>query len=307
MLKMYNKSWGDFMDIRLLTYYLKVAQVGNITRAAQQLHITQPTLSRQLTKLEEEVGVQLLTRSQHHLALTEAGVTFERRAKQILSLLATTKKELQTQQNDLAGLLKIGCVESKLSLEVANWLQAFQAKHPQVQFEFYDADGDDLKEKLDTHYLDFAFLIEPVETAKYNFLTLPYYDQWGIIVNKSHPLAKQKNVSLGDLKDEKLILSRRNIVKAEIDSWLAPLQALSPKFFINLPSNANFLVLNHNYCALGIEGILTLNAHPDLRFIPFAPSHHSGHVLAWRKNNHLGSLEQHFLAYIQALIKWKNY
>lgn len=132
MLKMYNKSWGDFMDIRLLTYYLKVAQVGNITRAAQQLHITQPTLSRQLTKLEEEVGAQLLTRSQHHLALTEAGVTFERRAKQILSLLATTKKELQTQQNDLAGLLKIGCVESKLSLEVANWLQAFQAKHPQV-------------------------------------------------------------------------------------------------------------------------------------------------------------------------------
>lgn len=263
------------MDIRLLTYYLKVAQVGNITKAAQQLHITQPTLSRQLTKLEEEVGAQLLTRSQHHLALTEAGVTFERRAKQILSLLATTKKELQ----------------------------AFQAKHPQVQFEFYDADGDDLKEKLDTHYLDFAFLIEPVETAKYNFLTLPYYDQWGIIVNKSHPLAKQKSLSLGDLKNEKLILSRRNIVKAEIDSWLAPLQALSPKFFINLPSNANFLVLNHNYCALGIEGILTLNAHPDLRFIPFAPSHHSGHVLAWRKNNHLGSLEQHFLAYIQALIK----
>ena len=82
------------MDIRLLTYYLKVAQVGNITKAAQQLHITQPTLSRQLTKLEEEVGAQLLTRSQHHLALTEAGVTFERRAKQILSLLATTKKEL---------------------------------------------------------------------------------------------------------------------------------------------------------------------------------------------------------------------
>ena len=287
------------METRLLKYYLKVAQVGNITQAAHQLHITQPTLSRQLTKLENEVGVKLLNRTNHQLSLTEAGIIFERRAQQILGLLSDTKREITASAPSLTGLIKVGCVESKLSVKVAEWLNGFQQRYPQVQFELYGADGDDLKEKLDTNRLDFAFLIEPIEAAKYNYLTLPYYENWGVFVNKNHPLASKKQVKITDLADQKIIMTRRNIVKAETNSWLASFQELTPKIFMNLPNNTNLLILNHGYCAIGIEGILTVSPHPDLCFLPIFPPHHSGHVLAWRKNFPLTPLTEKFLAYVK--------
>lgn len=122
------------METRLLHYFIVLTQIGNITKAANELHITQPTLSRQLKDLEDEVGMQLFIRGKRSITLTDAGVLFEQRAKTMLDFMEQTKQDLHSQHSDLAGNIRIGCVESKVSKYVADWIASFQKQHPNITF-----------------------------------------------------------------------------------------------------------------------------------------------------------------------------
>lgn len=180
------------MDTRVIKYFLTVAQTNNITHAAQQLHITQPTLSRQIIDLEKELGVTLFDRKQRRMTLTTEGILFQQRASTILSLIDHTKEELQNTEKELTGVIKIGCVVSKVSKFVMQTVYKFQKQYPNVKFNIYDGNGDLLRQRLDAGLDDLAVLIEPVEAAKYNFIVLPVREQWGLIVKSSDPLAKKK-------------------------------------------------------------------------------------------------------------------
>ena len=156
------------MDTRVIKYFLAVAQINNITKAAKQLHITQPTLSRQIMDLEKELGVTLFDRRQRRMELTQAGVVFQRRATTLVQLLDQTKDELHKQNyNELSGTINLGCVVSSVSPFIMNLIDQFQQQHPAVQFNIFDGDGDYLRRQLDEAATELACLLEPVEAAKY--------------------------------------------------------------------------------------------------------------------------------------------
>lgn len=284
------------MDTRVIKYFLTVAQTNNITHAAQQLHITQPTLSRQMIDLEKELGVTLFDRKQRRIALTSEGVLFQQRASTILSLLDQTKQELQNTAEELTGALNIGCVVSRVSRFVMQIISNFQKKYPNVSFNLYDGNGDLLRQRLDSGLEDFAVLIEPVEAAKYNFIELPVHEQWGLIVKSADPLAKKQAITKSDLYKIPLIAPTRNIVRDEISDVLKLDQIkLNIMATNNLPSNAYELLKAGNYYMLGIEGIVNSFHDPELTFIPFSPLKETGHVLAWRKNTVVTPVMEKFL------------
>ena len=207
------------MDLRLLEYFLAVARIGNITRAAEQLHVTQPTISRQLTELEEMLGTTLLIRGKRQVTLTDAGVLFQQRAEEMLNLMEKTRRDLLDQKDLVGGVVALGCVESCVSRMLPEVLGAFSGLYPKVQYELYSADGDDIREKLDRGELDFGILLEPVEAAKYDFIRLPYWETWGIVLRKDDPLARKESLSREDVLALPLILPRREIVQDNIAGW----------------------------------------------------------------------------------------
>ena len=284
------------MDTRVIKYFLTVAQTNNITHAAQQLNITQPSLSRQMIDHENELGVTLFYRKQRRMALTSEGVLFQQRASTILSLLDQTKQELQNTAEELTGVLNIGCVVSRVSKFVMQIVSSFQKKYPNVSFNLYDGNGDLLRQRLDSGLEDFAVLIEPVEAAKYNFIELPVHEQWGLIVKSADPLAKKQAITKSDLYKIPLIAPTRNIVRDEISDVLKLDQTkLNIMATNNLPSNAYELLKAGNYYMLGIEGIVNSFHDPELTFIPFSPHKETGHVLAWRKNTVVTPVMEKFL------------
>ncbi|MBD7894651.1 LysR family transcriptional regulator [Limosilactobacillus sp. Sa3CUN2] len=292
------------MDTRVIKYFLTVAQTNNITRAAQQLHITQPTLSRQIIELEKELGVTLFDRQQRRMTLTNEGALFQQRASTILSLVNQTKQELQNTEEELTGVINIGCVVSKVSKLIMKIISNFQKKYPNVKFNLYDGNGDLLRQRLDSGLEDFAALIEPVEAAKYNFIVLPVRERWGLIVKSSDPLAKKKSITKDDLYKLPLIVPTRNIVRDEISDVLKLDQTkLNIMATNNLPSNAYELLKTSNYCLLGIEGIVDSFHDPKLTFIPFSPHKETGHVLAWRKNTVITPVMEKFLQEFATLAK----
>lgn len=180
------------MELRVLNYFLMVAREENITKAASLLHLTQPTLSRQLMQLEEELGVQLFTRSKHRIVLTDDGMLLRRRAEELVSLAEKTKEELQHQQKELSGKVYIGSGELQSSQFLAQLIFAFRQKHPLVQFELYSGHSDNIKERIEQGLLDVGLLQEPVDISKYDFLRTPMKEKWGVWSARTVPWPKKR-------------------------------------------------------------------------------------------------------------------
>ena len=288
------------MDIRLLEYFLAVAKYGNITRAAEQLHVTQPTISRQLMELEEAVGSPLLIRGKRQVTLTEAGILFQQRAAEIVSLMEKTMRDISDQDDLLGGTVAIGCVESCVSRMLPKVLGGFSARYPKVKYELYSADGDDIREKLDRGDLDFGILLEPVEAAKYDFFRLPYREIWGVVMRRDDPLAQKATIGRDDLLSIPLILPRREIVQDHIAGWFG-LDRSQLNVFAghNLLNNAALLVeagLGYGVC---VSGSLDIGGGRNLCFVPLASERTTGHVLAWKKNRVFHSAANRFREYVR--------
>jgi DNA-binding transcriptional LysR family regulator len=288
------------MDIRILRYFLVVSQEGNITKAAQMLHITQPTLSRQLMDLEEELGTQLFIRGKRRITLTDSGILFQQRVKEIIYLLDKTERDLNEQNNLISGVISIGCVETIASRMLPEAMEGFSALHPLVQYEIYSADGDDLREKLDSGNIDIAVLLEPVETAKYDYIRLPFQEKWGILMRREDPLAQKSTLRMEDIINLPLITPRRTIVQNEIANWLGVENAsLRIYAYHNLLTNASLLVQRGMGYVICVSGAYTIRENDSLCFIPFSPERISGHVLAWKKNRIFNSATSRFIQFIK--------
>lgn len=289
------------METRILKYFLTVAHTKNITQAAKLLHITQPTLSRQLKQLETELNAQLIIRGKREITLTAQGKILERQSQTLLKVINQTKEEIQNfDQNSLNGTISIGYVESSASFFINNVIAQFQEKHPLVKFQTYSAIGDDIKDRIDNGLLDLGVVITPIETAKYHYFKLPITDQWGVFVNQRHPLAHYQNITVTDLKDYPIIYPWRNILQDELQSvvGLDP-KKLNVKIIANLPSNSLPFIHQFNYCMLGIQSISHFNPYQDVKFIPFKNSFQPSHGLIWQKNRHYSDLILQFINFVK--------
>lgn len=205
-----RKRYYYLMEIRVLKYFLAVAREGSITKAANFLHLTQPTLSRQLQDLEKELGQKLLIRGRHNVALTPEGHILRQRAEEIINLTEKTVQEFHSIKDTISGTVYIGSGESYAIKNITDIMKEIQDQYSEIKFDLLSGNSDDITEKLEKGLLDFGVLIEPIDISKYNYLTLPDKDRWGVIMKKNSPMAKYKNITYEDLEKLPLIFSKKN-------------------------------------------------------------------------------------------------
>ncbi len=290
------------MEIRVLKYFLMVAREENITKAAALLHLTQPTLSRQLMQLEEELGVKLFHRSKHSIILTEDGMLLKRRAQEIVSLSRKTVQELSHKEDVLSGEIAIGCGETKGMLFLSEQIRKFQQKYPLVQFSIHSAIADDTKERIEKGILDIGLLMEPVDVGKYEFIRMPKKEKWGILARKDSELAAKEFINPEDLLGVPLIMVKRELVKNELASWFGDhYEGLQIAATYNLILNAAAMVERGVGIALCFD--LGVAFYEDLCFIPLTPTLETGSVLVWKKNQTLGAATSQFMNFLKNAFK----
>ncbi len=306
MLKIYANSAmiylkqrrNDILELRVLKYFLMVAREENITKAAALLHITQPTLSRQLIQLEEELGVKLFQRSKHSIILTEDGMLLKRRAQELVSLSDKTIQELSHNDNMLSGEIAIGCGETKSMLFISEQIRNFQQEYPLVQFSIHSAIADDIKERIEKGIFDMGLLAEPVDIGKYEFARMPQKEKWGILTHRDSELAEKEYVCPEDLTKIPLLMVERELVKNELASWFGDYyEELQIAATYNLIVNAAAMVKCGVGAALCFD--LSANFYDDLCFVPLSPTLETGSVLVWKKNQTLGTAASRFIQLIK--------
>ena len=284
------------MELRVLKYFLVVAREENITRAASLLHVTQPTLSRQLMQLEEELGVKLFHRSKYRIILTDDGILLRRRAQEIVDLANKTEQEFQRQE-ELSGEISIGAGESNSMTALSQKMAAFRREHPLVRFNIYSATADDIKDRLEKGLLDLGLLAEPVDIGRYEFIRMPKRDRWGVWIRCDDPLAQKETAGPGDLVGVPLLVSRRELVQEELAAWFGDsYEKLEIAATYNLILNAANMVRNHMGAALGF---FMGNLADELRFVPLEPPLETGTVLVWKKDQAFSQAATAFLNQIK--------
>lgn len=273
------------MELRTLRYFLATAMEGNITRAADILHVTQPTLSRQLMDLEKELGTTLVIRGKKGLTLTDDGLYFRQRAEEIIELAERLERQFVEKSENISGVINIGATEAIGSRILAKLIRNFSKKYPLVQFNLFNEMADTIKDRLDKGLEDIGLLLEPVDVLKYDYVRLTQKETWGILVRNDHPLAARNAVSAQEMADYPLILPSREKVRAEIINWIGKEEKdLYIPLSYTLLSNAVLLVEEGLGCAFCLDGALALRNSPHLCFIPISPERTTRSVLVWKKN-----------------------
>ena len=282
------------MDLRVLTYFLTVARERTISQAAKILHVSQPTLSKQLKELEEELGVQLFIRGNREITLTEDGVYLQNRGNEILSLVTTTTANLQ-KNKVISGDLSIGGGETQAFQWISLIFKELVKKYPDITIHLYSGNADDVKEKIDKGLLDFGLVINPVDKQTYDYVRLPFADHWGILINENHPLAAQAVITPDILAGQPLLISNQSLVDHQLAEWLGGnLENFNVIGTYNLLYNASLLVKESDMVALCIDGIINTK-DAGLAFVPFSPSLTAPITIIWKKNQVFSNVAKLFL------------
>lgn len=285
------------MELRVLRYFLIAAREENITHAAELLHLTQPTLSRQLIQLEKELGVSLFLRGKTSLTLTEDGMRLKRRAQELTELADKTLREFSHESGTLNGEISIGSGESLRVKTLADWIADFQKGNPFVQYHIYSATADEIQERLEKGLLDIGLLNEPVDISRYDFIRMPERERWGILVRGDSPLAALEAIRPENLIGVPLLFARRSAVRDELRGWFGEIfDQLTVAGTYNLIYNAAALAES------GVGAVLCIEHgrdYPDLRFVPLLPKLETGTVLVWKKHQQFSPAAAAFLAHVQ--------
>ena len=273
------------MDLRVLRYFLAVVREENITAAAESLHMTQPTLSRQLMNLEEELGTKLLIRGGRNqkITLTEKGMLLRRRAQELVELADKTQLEIVSDEANISGEIMIGGGESDAMRLIAKAAASLKDTYPDIHYQLYSGNAEDVKERLDKGLLDFGVFIEPSDLRKYECLRLPAADTWGLLVRRDHPLAAQTSFSPDDLDGLPLIVSRQQMVDRSFAIWYGGQPNLNIVGSYNLLFNAALMVEEGFACALCLDKLANTSLESNLCFLPAEPSVQAHLDLAWKK------------------------
>ena len=292
------------MELRVLKYFLAVAREENITKAAEFLHITQPTLSRQLMQLEEELNAQLFIQGKNRIVLTDEGMLLRRRAEEIVDLANKTEKEFLEQDNLVTGEIFIGGGETNAMHILARIIKEFKEEYPQIKYQFYSGNADDIKERLDKGLIDIGLLTEPVDIEKYEFVRLEQKEVWGILAPKDSKLAAKEYATPQDLLKLPLLSTRRTIVQNEIANWFGQdYEQLDIIATYNLIYNAAIMVEEGIGYAICLEKLVNINDETKIRFIPFYPPLLTGTVIVWKKHQIFSPATARFIEKIKHSLK----
>ena len=288
------------MELRVLQYFLAVAREQNISAAAQSLHLTQPTLSRQLMELEKELGKQLMVRGSRKITLTEDGMRLRRRAEEILELVDRTEKEVMQSDDTVSGDIYIGTGETDGVRQIVRAANQLQGSHPGIRFHIVSGDAMDVCERLDKGLLDFGILLGDMDKTKYSCMELPMKDTWGVLMRRDSPLAQQETVSPRDLWDKPLILSRQVDNKSGLYRWLRKEPSeLHTVATYNLIYNASLMVDEGMGYAFTLDKLVN-TAGSNLCFRPLKPRLGLGMYLVWKKSQLFSRAAELFLERLQA-------
>ena len=272
------------MEIRVLEYFLAVAREQNISRAAEFLHLTQPTLSRQLIDLEKELGKQLMIRGNRKITLTEDGMLLRKRAEEIINLVHKTESEVKQSGDVISGNIFIGAGETEGVRYIAKIAKKIKDLYPDVQFHIVSGDAIDICEKLDKGLLDFAVLLGKTDASKYNCFTLPFKDKWGILMKKDSELASKRAITPQDLYDKPLIVSRQASRFNELSDWMQTnISQLNIAATYNLIYNASLMVDEGLGYAFDLDNLINTTGNSNLCFVPLSPSLTLDVSIVWKK------------------------
>jgi len=291
------------MELRVLNYFLTVAREESFSRAAEKLHLSQPTLSRQLKDLEEEFGKQLLIREPRRILLTDDGALLRRRAEEILSLVEKTEGELLSSNEDISGDIRIGAGESVHFGLIMAAARQLQKQHPRIRFHIVTGDGSTTLTRLERGLIDFAFVYGRLDPAKYQELPLPVRDQWVLFLRKDDTLAKQETIQASDLWQRPLLFSRQTLSPSthgdELLNWLQkPISELHIAGSYTLLYNATLMVKEGLGYAISFDKLINTTG-TDLCTRPLEPPIYTEPSLAWKKNQVFSKASQLFLQTLQ--------
>ena len=287
------------LDIRVLKYFLAVAKVGNMTQAAKDLHITQPTLSRQIKDMEEEYGKTLLIREPRRILLTDDGELLRRRAKEILSLVEKTEGELLSSHRSISGDIRIGAGESVNFGLVMQVAKEIRNTYPDIRFHIISGDGETTMYRLNRGLIDFGYVYGDLDPTKYSQLALPAQDRWVVLMNNQDELAQKESITPADLHNQPLLLSRQTLSPSthgdELLRWLGkPLEELNIAGSYTLLYNASLMVREGLGYALAFDNIINTKGS-DICCRPLKPDIFSTPHIAWKKNQVFSKASQVFL------------
>lgn len=292
------------MEIRVLKYFLTVAKIGNITKAANSMHVTQPTLSRQLADLENELGQRLFVRGSKSVTLTPEGMILKKRAEEIMDLVEKTENEFSSIKDNVSGDIFIGSGETKSIKLIADVMKTLQTDYPKIKFHIVSGDSDDLSERLDKGLLDFCIFIEPFNFEKYDSLGLGEKDTWGILLRNDDPLAKKKSIKVDDLMNLPLLVSRQ-VIKKTVENniflnWFGKdFEKLNIVGTYNLLYNAAIMTEDKIGYALGLDRLIADTIDSPLTFRQLNPKLEVRVAVAWKKNQVFSRPAKLFLEALQ--------
>lgn len=273
------------MDIRLLRYFLMAAKEQNFTKAAEQLHITQPTLSRQLAALEEEVGTPLFLRGSRSMTLTEAGLLLKRRALEIIDLEEKTLDELRVKSELTEGTVTIGCGEFAAVEALAEICRRYKEKYPLVQIAIHTATADSVYEMMNKGLADIGLFLEPVNTEELDYIRMTESDHWVVGMRPDDPLAEKEYITKADLTGLPLILPERLSVQSELANWFGKdFKRIHISFVSNLGTNAGVMAAHGLGYPVSVEGAVRYWRKDLLIQKPLFPEITANTIFAWRRN-----------------------
>lgn len=275
------------MELRLLRYFLAVAKEQSITKATDILHVTQPTLSRQLTELEEELGVQLLIRGKRQVTLTEKGILFRQRAEEILRLTEKTEQEIKTPDLFAGGDIYIGCAESDNMRFLAQAAKDLQQNYQNLRYHLSSGNATDVQLRLEKGLLDFGVLMDPFDKHAFNYLQLPGTDVWGLLLRKDSLLTTHSHITRDELKNLPLLVSEQELTAGNhspLSGWLhQSFDELNLVATYNLIFNAALMVREGMGYALTLDKLVSTGPESSLCFKPLSPKLEAHVYFVWHK------------------------
>lgn len=294
------------MEIQVLRNFLAVAREGNITNAANHIHIAQPSLSRQIKNLEKELGQQLFVRGSHSVSLTPEGMILRKRAEDVIAMVDKIEDEFDTMGDSVSGDIHIGAGETYVFRYIVDILKNLQKDYPDIHYHLYSGNAAEVTERLDKGLLDFGLLMQPADITKYDYFNLPEKDVWGVVMRRDSVLAEKEMIRCQDLEGLPLICSRQSIQAMERNTFVewfgGKLEQMNIIATFSLVYNAALMVQQGLGYMITVDNLVNTAVNPDLCFRPLSPKLEAGLTIVWKKYQYFSSAADLFLERLRNIV-----
>ncbi len=287
------------MEIKTLQYFLEVAREENMSKAAERLHVSQSTLSKQFKALESELGRKLFIRHSFSIELTEEGMLLRRRAEDLLSMANKITREFSAMDDVIGGHIYLGCAETYQIRHLARAIRAFKQCYPDFHYHITSGDTEQVTEKLDKGLLDFAVLVEEPDEEKYHVLRLPDGDRWGLVMPADCSLSRREHVTVDDLVGLPLFCSEQGWAY-DLPKWCSSrMEELTLEGSFRLAYNGSVFVRERLGYLLTFEHLVDTSESSGLAFRPLCPALEARLYIIWKKHQAFTPIAQRFIEHLQ--------